>query len=71
VFADCCPGPNNEDNGGVERLNRTFREDLYDVPGFTADTIHTVRDALHQALRAEKRAEAAKRFADSMDFSGG
>lgn len=37
-------------NGGVERLNRTFREDLYDAPGFAADCLTDVRYALQQAV---------------------
>ena len=37
-------------NGGVERGNRTLREEFYNRNTFTADTLSTIRTQLHQAL---------------------
>jgi transposase InsO family protein len=37
-------------NGGVERGNRTFREDLYDADTFVPGTLNEVRQQLEEAL---------------------
>lgn len=37
-------------NGGVERANRTMREEFYDDPALLADTIEAMRPALASAL---------------------
>jgi putative transposase len=37
-------------NGGVERTNRTFREEFYDSPSFTMDSIASIRLALDNAV---------------------
>lgn len=37
-------------NGGVERSNRTFREELYNKPGLLADSIGALRAELKKAL---------------------
>jgi transposase InsO family protein len=37
-------------NGGVERGNRTFREELYNRPGFLDDSLGAIRISLRKAL---------------------
>jgi len=37
-------------NGGVERSNRTFREEFYNMPGLLADSIGAMRAELKKAL---------------------
>ena len=38
-------------NGGVERANRTFREDFYDDPKILADSIGALRFELKNAIQ--------------------
>ena len=37
-------------NGGVERANRTMREEFYDKPNFSADSIGAIRFELNKAI---------------------
>ena len=38
-------------NGGIERANRTFREDFYDAPSIPADSIGALRFDLKNAVQ--------------------
>jgi transposase InsO family protein len=45
------PPATPKNNGGVERGNKTFREEFYSNPNLLADSITTMRSALQQAVR--------------------
>ena len=61
LFEDACkekeiplyvlPPKSPQKNGGVERMNRTMREDLYNRPNMSADSIGALRFELKNALK--------------------
>ena len=50
-------------NGGVERANRTFREDFYDNPKILADSIGALRFELKKAIQTYGRISPPFRIA--------
>ena len=61
LFEDACkekeiplyvlPPKSSQKNGGVERMNRTMREDLYNRPNMSADSIGALRFELKNASK--------------------